>query len=195
MRTWLILLTLLAAGTAGAVPVWKWVDENGEPHYTDHPVKGAQRIELSGVPSVPAFQTPQKPAAAPGQGASTAAGPGGAAATAPRIALVKPQANETLWNIGGTLSVTVEIDPGLKAGQHVNVFLDGTRMNVGATATAFTVPDVYRGVHTLQAVVVSAAGRDVARSASVQFTVQQTSVLNPNNHTPPAARRRTAPRP
>ncbi len=196
MQKWLILLTLLAAGTAGAVPVWKWVDENGVPHYTDHPVPGAQRIELTGVPTVPALKTPETQQAAP-----AAAPPGGSEAgqaaqtqSGQHVALVKPEPNETLWNIGATLTVQVTVEPPLRPGQHVDVFLDGTRVNVGATATQFTVPNVYRGVHTLQVVVVSPEGQDVARSGSVQFTVQQTSVLNPNNHTPPAVQHRAAPR-
>jgi hypothetical protein len=43
-----------------------------------------------------------------------------------------------------------------------------------------TLPDVFRGQHTLQAVVIDSAGAEVMTSPSRTFFVQQTSIQNPN---------------
>ncbi|HEX5419692.1 MAG TPA: DUF4124 domain-containing protein [Gammaproteobacteria bacterium] len=185
MQRWLILLTALVSGTAGAVTIWKWVDKSGEPHYTDRPVPGAQRIELTGVPEVPAL-------GASGAAASSSAASGQTASAYRRLVILKPEPQQTLWNIGGNLSVQVDVAPPLTAGDSIDVFLDGQRVDVQAASPQFTVPNVFRGVHTMQAVVVDAQGEEVLRSMPVTFMVQQTSVLNPNNNTPPAVRRRAA---
>ena len=70
----------------------------------------------------------------------------------------------------------------------MDVYLDGNRMGLDATSTVLQVPEVYRGVHTLQAAIFDDSGREVLRSLAVTFVVQQTSILNPNNPTPPARR-------
>jgi hypothetical protein len=103
---------------------------------------------------------------------------------------VQPGQQQTLWNIGAMLQVQAEIEPALQPGHHIDVFLDGQRVSVGATAAQFTVPEVYRGVHTLQAVIADANGQDLVRSLAVTFMVQQTSILNPNNRQPPAVQNR-----
>jgi hypothetical protein len=185
MRKWLILLTLLAAGPAAAVPVWKWVDASGQVHYTDVPVPGAERIELTGVQSIPAPRSRTSNAEA-GRTATAAL----ERTAYQRFVIVSPAEQQTLWNIGAMLNVQVDIAPPLQDGDRIDVFLDGQRVSVNATSTQFTVPDVYRGVHTLQAVIVDSNGKDVLRSLAVTFVVQQTSVLNPNNNTPPAVRHR-----
>jgi hypothetical protein len=43
-----------------------------------------------------------------------------------------------------------------------------------------TLPDVFRGQHTLQVVVIDSAGAELMRSPSRTFFVQQTSIQNPN---------------
>ncbi|HEX6992566.1 MAG TPA: DUF4124 domain-containing protein [Gammaproteobacteria bacterium] len=188
MRTWwlcLIALTI-AASPAGAVTVWRWVDQNGVTHYSDRPVEGAERIELLGAQT---FQQAPLDTAGVSQQASAAS----SAAAQPavpyrRFDVVSPAHQETLWNIGGTLSVTVELEPPLQAGHRLDVYLDGERRNLDATTTQLSVPEVYRGVHTLQAVIVDESGSEVLRSLAVTFMVQQTSIQNPYNRAPPARR-------
>ena len=43
--------------------------------------------------------------------------------------------------------------------------------------------NVFRGTHTLQVIVLDAAGAELMRSPSRGFIVQQTSALNPNSAT------------
>lgn len=169
---------LYAAASFGAT-AWTWIDANGQQHFSDRPVQGARRIELPGAQgfSRPTVTTPQPAPAARAEAATQRN------ATRPYsvFTVVSPSQQQTLWNIEGTLNVQVDLEPSLQPGHRLDAFLDGERVSINATSSQFTVPEVYRGLHTLQAVVVDAAGNEVLRSLAVTFMVQQTSILNPNN--------------
>ena len=170
---------VFAVTAAAAATVWTWVDENGQQHYSDRPVEGATQIEIQGAQGFTGLM-PRRPAAAPGQAAETAT-PEPVVEAYSRFSVVSPSQQETLWNIEGNLSVQVDLEPALQAGHRLNAYVDGTLMTVGATSNTFTVPEVYRGLHSLQAVIMDAEGREVLRSLAVTFMVQQTSIQNPNN--------------
>jgi len=182
MRKWLILLSALSATSVSGAPAWTWVDADGQVHYSDRPVPGAQQVELTGAQGFGAAAAPARrltPAATPQQT--------GAALTPYRtIDIVSPTEQETLWNIGGTLNVQVQIEPALQAGHRLDLALDGQRRNLNTANQRLSVPNVFRGAHTLQVIVIDAAGTEVMRSPSRNFVVQQTSVQNPNS---PLARR------
>ena len=176
MRTWLLIACLLATQVL-AQQAYRWTDENGQVHYSDRPAPGATEVRLSGAQGY-------SPATAPPQAAPQAAdAPPEEEAQAAYTAfnVVQPAQQETLWNIGTTLNVQVEIEPALQAGHHLGAYLDGQLVDVGATGTQFQLTDVFRGLHNLQAVILDANGEDVLRSLPVSFMVQQTSILNPNN--------------
>lgn len=178
MYRWLIALSILFAGTAAlAATVWTWVDENGQQHFSDRPVEGARQIEVQGAQGFTA-----RPIRAPQQSEATEpAAPPPAAMPYTRFSVVSPSQQETLWNIEGNLGVQVDLAPPLQAGHRLNAYVDGALVSIGAGSNQFTVPEVYRGLHTLQAVIMNAAGDEVLRSLAVTFMVQQTSVLNANN--------------
>ncbi|HET9701521.1 MAG TPA: DUF4124 domain-containing protein [Burkholderiales bacterium] len=61
----LLMLALLAAGTAWSQQVYKSVDPQGRVIYTDRPVEGAKPVDLPPVTTVPGVKVPEKkPAAA-----------------------------------------------------------------------------------------------------------------------------------
>ena len=171
--------------SASAVTVWRWVDQNGVVHYSDRPVDGAERVELS---SAQTFAAPPPTAATAPPASTENASPSPAAMPYRRFDIVSPAQQETLWNIGGALQVQLQLEPPLQAGNRIDVYLDGERRHLDATAPQITVPEVERGVHTLQGVVLDESGTELLRTLAVTFMVQQTSILNPNNPTPPARR-------
>ncbi len=172
MRKWLILLSALSASAASGAPAWTWVDANGTVHFSDRPVPGAKQVELGGAQSFGV----QRPAPLP-----RAPGPN-VVPDAPyqRIEVESPAEQETLWNIGGMLTVQVSIQPNLALGHRYDLAYDGRRLNLNTTSSSVTLPDVYRGQHTLQIVSIDSAGTEVRRSGMRTFYVQQTSVRNPN---------------
>ncbi|HEX7235335.1 MAG TPA: DUF4124 domain-containing protein [Gammaproteobacteria bacterium] len=174
MRKWLILLSALSGTAVSAAPAWTWVDEEGTRHYSDRPVPGAEQVELLGAQGFGAQHTPR---ATHDAQASAAGVPG---APYQSIEVVSPAEQETLWNIGTNLPVQVRFQPALQSGHRYDLLLDGQRRNVNTATPRVTLPDVYRGEHTLQVLVIDSAGTEVMRSPARVFFVQQTSTLNPN---------------
>jgi hypothetical protein len=105
------------------------------------------------------------------------------------INISSPAEQQTLWNIGTMLNVQVEMDPPLSAAHRVDLALDGQRRNLNSASLQMTLPDVFRGTHTLQVVVIDANGAEVMRSPTRNFIVQQNSIQNPSS---PIVRQRRA---
>ena len=172
MRKWLILLFALPA-TASSAPAWTWVDANGQVHFSDRPVPGARQVELAAAQGF--GMVTAGPRAARPDAAGQPAGP------YQSIEVVSPTEQETLYNIGTTLNVAVQVRPALLPGHRFDLALDGQRRNLNTTSSSTTLANVFRGAHSLEVVVIDAAGAEVMRSPPRTFFVQQTSIQNPNN--------------
>jgi hypothetical protein len=173
MRKWLIVLSVLLTSTVSGAPAWRWVDSDGTVHYSDRPVPGATQIELGGA------QTFSAPPRTPAVSASTAT----SARESSRyetFEISSPAEQQTLWNIGATLQVQLQLSPSLAPNHRIDLIYDGRPLELRSTSTTFTLTDVFRGTHTLQAVIRDLQGTEVQRSPLRSFIVQQTSILNPN---------------
>jgi hypothetical protein len=173
MRHLVIAALLLANGTAVAATVYKWVDANGVTHYSDQPFPGAKKIEVESAQTYAAPAPPQAsvPAAAP-----QAAGP-----PYKTCELFRPSADEVLFNVS-TVTAKLRLDPGLRAGDKATVVLDGrTLPEVPLSGTDFNLTSVYRGTHTVGAVVQNLAGEIVCQTSPVTFHVRQASILSPQS--------------
>ncbi len=181
MRTALYLLALLALPAWAAQTVWKWVDEQGVTHYSDNPVPGAERVEISAGPSRASPSPAPTPTVTARPRQRTAPGP-----QYTSLAITQPASGETMINTGGRLSVSVQIEPALQAGHTLTVLLNGQPIpGVSPGATQFELKDIPRGEHQLTAVVQDARGQRVQESAAVRFFVRQTSIANPPGARPP----------
>jgi hypothetical protein len=161
------------------------VDADGQVHFSDRPVPGARQVELTGAQGFGA------PTARPAQVAAAGAQPTQGATLAPyrEINVSSPAEQQTLWNIGTMLNVQVDMDPPLSPAHRVDLILDGQRRNLNTASLQMTLTDVFRGTHTLQVVVIDAAGAEVMRSPTRNFMVQQNSIQNPSS---PIVRQRRA---
>ena len=90
------------------------------------------------------------------------------------LTIASPAAEETLWNIGGDLNVSLALNPPLQPGHQVRVYFDGNAQMVAGTS--FQLNEVWRGVHNLQAEIIDETGRMLIRSRTNRFYVQQTTV-------------------
>ncbi|MEO8466899.1 MAG: DUF4124 domain-containing protein [Gammaproteobacteria bacterium] len=174
MRKWLILLSTILVTAASGAPAWTWVDADGQVHFSDRPEPGARQVELTGAQgfSAPAARSATATGAPP-----TATTP----ASYRTLNISSPAEQQTLWNIEAMLSVQIAVDPPLAPMHRLDLILDGQRRNLNTTNLRVTLPDVFRGVHTLQAVVIDASGAEVMRSPTRNFIVQQNSIQNPNS--------------
>ena len=171
-RTILVLLGLFAAPLVVAEEAYVWTDDDGVVHYSDRPVPGARRIELAD-PNTGRSPAPRQPDAASGDSADEATEDSGPFRYE-SLEVASPGAEETLWNIEGVLNVSLALNPGLQPGHQVRVYFDGNPQIV--SGTSFTLEEVWRGVHNLQAEVIDANGKMLIRSVPNRFYVQQSTV-------------------
>lgn len=176
MRILLLSLALLA-GPAFAATVWKWVDADGVTHYSDTPVPGATRMELStGSSSRNATAEDQDYGSSNSSSRSTTpAGPPYSA-----FEIVRPSDQETIPNTGGQVTIEVRIEPTIQPGHSLYVYMDGRALDAPGDTTTFDLNDVARGSHTVVAVVMSSDGTTrIQQTAPVTFFVRQESVAQP----------------
>ncbi len=157
--------------------VYRWVDEDGVVHYTDRPVEGAEVVDLPQARGTTFRRPAPLPSAEPAATAEEDADDGFAYES---FRVAQPSDEETLWNIGATLDVSLSLIPALRAGHQIEVWFDGSVLeNRASGSLSFTIPEVYRGTHTLWARVLDSSGQVLIQSNEITFYVQQTSVINP----------------
>ena len=165
----LLLVGLMVPLWALAGPVvYKWVDKNGEVHYSGQPHPGAARVEL-GVLSVVSFKVPPE-----GKAIKPVARP--KALPHYRIRILAPVNGATLRPADYRVRVKVSISPALRPGARLNYALDGKTVRIGAGATALTLTQVYRGTHILTVTVRGSKGQALGRAQST-FYVHRHSIL------------------
>lgn len=179
MRTTLIVLMLAAgvalAQTQGGHTVWKWVDADGVVHYSDRPVAGAERVDLK----VQTYSAPKVQSAPPAAPAAAAGGRSAADDTYRNLEIWKPANDQAIVNTAGQVEVRLRLEPGLKPGHAIWLYLDGKRVDgLAEDASDFELSGVARGTHTLQAAVAD-GGRMVTLSDKVIFHVVQASNVQP----------------
>src|SRR5690242_11919661 len=117
IRLFLFLLCCLAASAVMGDALYKWVDAQGNVHYSDKPQPGAQKITL---PHVTTFTAPT-PADLPAPQPDANAQPQEAAFT--RFEITNPAQDETLWNVQ-EVTVSLAVEPHFGDGDTVTITLD-----------------------------------------------------------------------
>ncbi|MGD8378249.1 MAG: DUF4124 domain-containing protein [Gammaproteobacteria bacterium] len=179
------LVALLAIGLLSSVQAatYKWVDKDGNVHYSDTPHEGAKRVDLPKVQSYnPALSQPA--ASPPGNGTGQA---NNAAQQGYReFTLTQPQPDDVIWADDQIINLSAALNPSLQPGDRVVFYYDGKPVGEPGTSLSTTVGDAYRGTHTARAAVVGSDGSELISTATVTFTVKHHSRLLPNTvHRPP----------
>lgn len=170
-----LLAALLATSVAPAGEVYKWVDENGNVHYSDTPV--VEEARPADLPEPMTFDAPEvtaPPRAASDEGTEDQ-GP-----VYTEFGFISPKENQVFWATGGEIPVQLALSPGLRPGHAVNLYLNGELTDgspMGGLGTTLT--GVYRGAYNIRAVVVSEDGQELAATEPVTFHVKQRSIANP----------------
>ncbi len=166
------LATLIAAGAVCA-QAYKWVDEDGVVHYSDRPQPGAEELDLPRRPPQASVPAARRPAAPAGEEEPAEEEP----FQYQELTVASPSPEETLWNIEGTLNVSLNLQPALQPGHQIRVYFDGQPRIV--SGTSFQLEQVYRGAHNLQAEVIDENGELQIRSQPGRFYVQQSRIARP----------------
>lgn len=165
----LILLALALPGVANAA-IYTWVGPHGVRHYSDVPHPGAVRLNLGAGLSTYSVKTAALPV---GRG-SPAHTP--VPSFAPHFSILSPTPGQSLFNIGGVMTVSVAVNPPLAPGEHLVYLLDGRPRGRPTRLTEHVLHHVYRGAHELTVELLSPANQVLA-SRSVRFFVHQHSIL------------------
>lgn len=176
MRTALLILLAISAPALANQIVWKWVDEKGVTHYSDRPIPGAIRIELStGNRWDSAADT-----ATPAPGTQQPAQQARPLAAYRNVEIWKPSNEEVIINTGGRVPVNVRVEPALQRNHSLNLYLDGQLLQgLPTNATSHELQDVPRGTHSIVATVEDSDGNRIVQTAPVSFTVRQDSIATP----------------
>ncbi|MGB9428437.1 MAG: DUF4124 domain-containing protein [Gammaproteobacteria bacterium] len=165
----LLLALVLGAGFAQAQSVYKWVDDQGNVHYTDHPHPGAEKVQLPKTQTYAPPSVSDMPAPPPLPPTAPMAG-------YTQFTLASPGSQANLWYTH-EVTVSVSVAPELRNGDTITYHLDG--QTIGPTGnTSVTFKDVPRGEHTASATLNAANGASMS-AGPVTFYVQQKSILAP----------------
>jgi hypothetical protein len=180
MRIALLLLCALATTALANQTIWKWVDEKGVTHYSDRPVPGATRVEVSTSVSRSAPVDDSSRSYAPTTPSPSATPAAEPPANYSRFEITQPEPNGTIANSGGEVLVSVRLEPALNVAHNMALYMDG-RLVTGFPPTAldYAMKEVPRGTHSLVAVVQDGRGRRIQESQPVTFTVRQESSASP----------------
>lgn len=196
MRPIATVLLLGFALTAGAAEVWRWTDATGTVHYSDQPRPGAVRISIgensrpSGTDAV--TEAPSWEDAFPGSERRSSREESNASFAYTRCDVTSPQPDETLHGVQ-PVNVSVEVEPALRSGHRLQVLMNGAPLaDWPEGLTSYTIPEVFRGSHTLNVRVIDERGAVVCAGAPLTFHLRQQSILAPGRVAPQTA---PAPRP
>lgn len=167
------LLALLAMPVLAGT--YKWVDEDGKVHYSDKPVEGAEEVKL---PQLPTYDTSRLPKDTRPLDTGTEDVDDEQETSYSRFEFISPKPDQVFWNTGGSIPVQLALQPGLRNGHQLKVYLDGTLKAGPSQSLGFTLTEMYRGSYSVRAVVVDRNDQEIARTGSVTFHVKQTSVQN-----------------
>lgn len=165
----LVFLILLLLVRSLQAEIYKWVDENGNIHFSDKAQPGAETVTL---PPTQTFSPPKTSAPLPPTPEITRQ----ATATYTKIMIVQPQDQETIRSNQGLLSVVTRVEPELNKDDKLQLLYDGSPIGNPQTELIFTLTKVFRGSHTLQLQVLNENGSVIASSSPVTIFMHHTRI-------------------
>ena len=168
----LLLPILLICSTTTVAGVYRWIDANGQIHFSDKPHRGAEQIQLkqTSVYTPPESlaggeqDNAEEPATAEPEQQDDNAGP-----AYESIEIVSPEKNQVVRSSDGTVNISIDLRPGLQEGHKIRVFLNGTQTAEDLAATQITLQDMDRGTHSLEVGAVTEQGEVLIRSGAINF--------------------------
>jgi len=172
------MLVLLLLSAVAMAEVFRWTDESGQQHFSDHrPAQTSEDAELvapelyhsppvgwQGTTSLPA--TPTRPA----RDASTNASDNqSGTAYYSQLRVQEPANDATFWSAPGEVQVVLGLNPPLRETDRILIYLDGAPQGEGFAETSVSLQNIDRGTHSISAAVIDAAGRVLLQSATHSF--------------------------
>ena len=178
----IVLLFLALLVSQAPAEIYKWVDAEGNVHYSDEPLgPGAKRMRR--LPELSTYRPPPLPSkpssreeiqeAAPREKASEKT------AQVPRpgydmLKIVSPEDEGTVRSSPGEVPVFVALSPVLREGDFLGVILDGKLLPERHASTVIRLHNVDRGAHKLAVAVFGKDGKKLLQSDTRTFYLHRT---------------------
>lgn len=190
MKITTIAMLLLASTLPVQAAVYKWIDEQGNVHYSDEPNHpAAEKIHVAPAPTytpgpLPEFQSQSEQQQPPALDENYSS-----------LSISAPANDAVLWDTGNEVMISVSLQPALKTdlGHKLEFSLDGEPVGE-STSTSYLITGIERGTHQITARVVNASGVALD-SDSVTIHMRQRTITdapgsgNPNLPSVPTAPR------
>lgn len=170
------LFAFLALALGGA-DVYRWIDADGQAHYSDRPYPGAERVTITVSPPA---SNPATNAAEPNGSTQAPEEQTPAPVRYKSLTITSPAEEQVLWNIDAQLEVVAAVQPALQPDHAMRFYLDGRMVPADPGATQAKFSEVFRGEHSLRVEVVDSKGSTLVSSPTTAFFVRQTAVPAPN---------------
>ena len=180
MKTLFILLLSCLLGVATADAIYKWVDDQGNVHYSDEPGDGGAK-KMNQLPGLSTYAPepikiePEKQQSKP---PDKTMAPEEAAEAYRSMSIVKPEDGETVRSNPGIVEVFIALAPPLGENDHIRVALDGKPLPGKYTKAVLQLENVDRGEHQLSVAVHDSKGKKLIGSATHTFYLHKASVIN-----------------
>jgi len=154
--------------------LWTWKDANGVTQYSDRPVPGAKKVQLT--TAAPAEAAPAAPSTITASAGKPAAAP---AVQYQSLEIWQPENGESFFGADATVNVRMRSEPTVAAGDRLLLFLDGKLVEGGGAAYEYTLTDLERGAHSITATILDDKGNEKIRSEPRVFHIKQPTVIAP----------------
>lgn len=184
MRILLILAGLALSLAAQPQEIYRWVDKDGQVHYSDQPgAANAERVILVNPNSYE-----QEPSDL-GPGAATAGGGAEEPEESPytSLAIVQPTPDQVFFGADATVTAAVDLGGTLRSDHTLVFFVNGNRRTADG-GLGLQITGLERGTHFLRASVLDQNGNPVITSQQITFHVRLPSINAPRSpQAPPPA--------
>lgn len=155
--------------------IYKYVTPDGRVEYSDQPREGAAKVEVTPLQTYAPPPLPKK--------MTTETQSQAQATTAYQVSIMTPQDDATVRENTGRVVVSLQVVPSLEEDSNytLQLLLDGQPVGRASTRLKYTLTDVDRGTHTLQAKLLNPLGTSVAQSEVITFYMRRMSILFRNN--------------
>lgn len=191
MRIFLILAGLALSLVAQPQEIYRWIDKDGQVHYSDQPgAPNAQRVILAdpnAYESEPSFGD----YAPTGNSSRETDSEDDAASPYESLAIVQPTPDQVFFGADATIVVAAELGGTLRSDHTVVFFVNGNRRPAGS-GLGLELQNLDRGSHFLRAAVLDRDGETMITSQQITFHVREPSINTPQS---PQGRPKPPPKP
>lgn len=153
--------------------IFKWTDSQGVVHFSDQPHPGSKQLQ---IPNSQGFTPPVSQSGGAVQDAQEPEQVTSDEPTYNRVAIIQPLNDTTIRNNQGYILVAVEMEPGLAAGDNLQMIFDGAPLGDPQPNTFFNLNGVYRGTHTLAVQILNRDGAVLLTSDTITIYMHRPRV-------------------